>query len=94
MADFNCNRARLVIELDGGIHDKKEQREKDYNRDQIINSLELRAGTHWSAILVRFFDEEFVTIFNWIVIIFLSLFNLQESCLLRIEVAMYKKRDQ
>jgi len=42
VADFYCNRARLVIELDGGIHDKKEQREKDYNRDHIINSLGLR----------------------------------------------------
>jgi very-short-patch-repair endonuclease len=30
------------VELDGGIHDKKEQREKDHNRDQIINSLGLR----------------------------------------------------
>ncbi len=42
VADFYCNRGRLVIELDGDIHDKKEHREKDYNRDQIINSLGLR----------------------------------------------------
>ena len=42
MADFYCNRARLVIELDGGIHEKSEQREKDFNRDQIIKGLGLR----------------------------------------------------
>jgi very-short-patch-repair endonuclease len=42
VADFYCNRARLVVELDGGIHDTKQQREKDYNRDQIIKSLGLR----------------------------------------------------
>jgi very-short-patch-repair endonuclease len=32
----------LCIIWRGGIHDNKEQRERDYNRDQIINSLGLR----------------------------------------------------
>jgi len=42
VADFYCYRARLVIEVDGGIHDDREQRERDCNRDEIIKSLGLR----------------------------------------------------
>ena len=33
IADFYCPQLRLVIELDGGIHDTVEQRLRDENRD-------------------------------------------------------------
>lgn len=39
VADFYCHESKLVIELDGPIHDL--QKEKDYNRDLIIQELGL-----------------------------------------------------
>ena len=38
--DFYCASEKLVIELDGPIHDF--QREKDYNRDLILSSQDIR----------------------------------------------------
>ena len=37
IADFDCHKAKLVIELDGGIHET--QKEYDKMREQIINNL-------------------------------------------------------
>jgi leucyl-tRNA synthetase len=37
VADFYCHEKKLVIELDGGIHN--EQKLYDENRDEIINEL-------------------------------------------------------
>lgn len=37
VADFYCNEARLVVEVDGGIHEK--QKDYDILRDHIINFL-------------------------------------------------------
>ena len=34
IADFYCHAARLCIELDGGIHETPEQKERDQRRDQ------------------------------------------------------------
>ena len=38
--DFYCASEKLVIELDGSIHDF--QREKDYNRDLILSGQDIR----------------------------------------------------
>jgi len=46
--DFYCAEKRLIIELDGGIHDF--QQEYDKNREAIINDLGLK--------LIRFKNEE------------------------------------
>ena len=40
VADFFCFEKKLVVELDGKIHDF--QIEKDYNRDKVIEGLGLR----------------------------------------------------
>ncbi len=48
IADFYCDEARLIIELDGKVHDF--QREYDENRDQILKELGLR--------VIRFRNEE------------------------------------
>ena len=33
IADFYCHETRLVIELDGGVHEAREQADRDENRD-------------------------------------------------------------
>lgn len=38
-ADFACEALRLVIELDGGVHDDDAQQTRDYHRQQTIESL-------------------------------------------------------
>jgi len=50
IADFFCAKARLVIELDGGIHDVKEVREHDISRQQEIEN--------WGITVIRFRNEE------------------------------------
>jgi len=40
IADFYCHRARLIIELDGGIHEK--QKDYDETRDQAMKVLGLK----------------------------------------------------
>ena len=41
IADFYCAKARLIIELDGGGHYTKEQRIKDEQRTNDLNSMNL-----------------------------------------------------
>lgn len=48
IVDFVCHRTRLVIEVDGGIHDT--QKERDHNRDQILR--------HYGYQVLRFTNEE------------------------------------
>jgi very-short-patch-repair endonuclease len=40
VADFYCFEKKFVVELDGPIHDY--QKEKDYNRDKVIEGMGLR----------------------------------------------------
>jgi very-short-patch-repair endonuclease len=49
--DFYCHQHRLAIELDGKIHDQKDQKERDLSREEELISL----GIH----ILRF-DNEFV----------------------------------
>ncbi len=39
IADFYCHKAKLVIELDGNIHDLEEIKENDARRQRIIEEL-------------------------------------------------------
>lgn len=50
IADFYCHELRFVIELDGEVHNDKEQREHDINRDAIIKEYAIR--------ILRFKNEE------------------------------------
>ena len=39
IADFYCHSIRLVVELDGGVHDDREQAARDENRDVYLRFL-------------------------------------------------------
>ena len=41
VADFYCHEVRLVIELDGGIHRRKQVKERDENRQAEIERFDL-----------------------------------------------------
>jgi len=53
IADFYCHSAKLVIELDGSIHDTEEAKARDSDRDSILKE--------WGLNVVRFKNSE---IFN------------------------------
>ena len=50
IADFYCHPIKLVIEVDGGIHKNKDQKEYDIGREAEIND--------WGIEIVRFTNEE------------------------------------
>lgn len=56
IADFYCHAARLVIELDGSVHDTLEQREYDENRTYMIEEFGIR--------VIRFRNQEVFSTIN------------------------------
>lgn len=50
IADFYCHPLKMVIEVDGGIHKSRDQKEYDINREAELNS--------WGIKVVRFTNEE------------------------------------
>ncbi len=52
IADFYCHKAKLVIELDGSVHDSQEQQDWDTNRTFMIEEFGIR--------VVRFRNHEVV----------------------------------
>ena len=50
IADFYCHKLRLIIEVDGNIHDKKEIKEYDLNRENDLKS--------WDYIIIRFSNQK------------------------------------
>ena len=42
IADFYCHEATLVVELQGGIHNQKDQREYDAIREEVIEQLGIK----------------------------------------------------
>jgi len=50
IADFYCHEAKLVIEVDGGIHNQQQQKERDIARQNIISS--------WGIKVIRFTNDE------------------------------------
>lgn len=50
IADFYCHEKQLVIELDGSIHNKKEQEHFDKGRTETLNEFGIR--------VLRFKNEE------------------------------------
>ncbi len=50
IADFYCHKIKLIIELDGGIHQKIETKEHDINRTAEIERFEIK--------VIRFTNEE------------------------------------
>ena len=52
IVDFYCAHPRIVIEVDGGVHNEKEQREKDIHRDENLRDM--------NYIVLRFSNEEVI----------------------------------
>jgi very-short-patch-repair endonuclease len=50
IVDFFCYEAKLVIELDGSIHNDAAQRERDLERTKILN--------HHGLTVIRFSNDE------------------------------------
>lgn len=50
IADFYCHKAKLVIEVDGGIHKKAEIKERDKNREAEIEKYDIK--------IIRFTNDE------------------------------------
>ncbi len=50
VVDFYCHERKLVVELDGAIHENPDQQLHDQNRDTFLHSLGLR--------ILRFSNEE------------------------------------
>jgi len=50
IADFYCHPVKLVIEIDGGIHNSIEQKEYDIGREAELNE--------WGIKVIRFTNEE------------------------------------
>jgi very-short-patch-repair endonuclease len=53
IADFYCHKLKLVIEVDGEIHKKPEQREYDIGREEELERLDIK--------VIRFTNEEIET---------------------------------
>lgn len=52
IADFYCHAAKLVVELDGSVHDSSDQQEYDNNRTYILEEFGLT--------VIRFRNEEVI----------------------------------
>jgi very-short-patch-repair endonuclease len=52
IVDFYCHAASLVIELDGGIHNAKNQKENDTEREKALREMGLK--------VIRFRNEEVI----------------------------------
>ena len=50
IADFYCHELKLVVELDGAIHDSAENKKYDINRDFVMRNFEIE--------VLRFRNEE------------------------------------
>lgn len=50
IADFYCHPIKLVVEVDGGIHKSKDQKEYDIGRTAELN--------YWEIKVIRFTNEE------------------------------------
>ena len=50
IADFYCHKLKLVLEIDGNMHDTKEAKENDLIRDEFMHSLNLK--------MLRFTNDE------------------------------------
>lgn len=52
IADFYCHEFRLIVEVDGDIHQKKEQRERDLMRSETLEEMGFK--------IVRFKNKEVI----------------------------------
>ena len=53
IADFYCAHPRMIIEIDGEVHNQEEQHEKDFHRDENLREM--------GYIVLRFSNHEVLT---------------------------------
>ena len=58
IADFYCHKAKLIIEVDGLIHNTEERKEYDINRSHEFDHLGLK--------VIRFTNDEVINKTNWV----------------------------
>ena len=58
IADFYCHEKRLVVEVDGGVHNEKEAKESDAGRTYELKEL--------GIIVIRFTNEEVQYKIDWV----------------------------
>lgn len=59
IVDFYCHEAKLIIEVDGSVHDVEEQKEYDMGREFELSQLGLR--------VIRFSNEEVINFTDGVV---------------------------
>lgn len=57
IVDFYCDEIKLVLELDGGIHLEKEQKEKDVIRDEYLESEGFTVLRIWNDVVLNKTEE-------------------------------------
>lgn len=57
IVDFYCDEAKLVLELDGGIHLEKEQKVKDVIRDEYLKSEGFTVLRIWNDVVLEKTEE-------------------------------------
>ncbi|MDD3132861.1 MAG: DUF559 domain-containing protein [Bacteroidales bacterium] len=60
IADFYCHKAKLIVELDGGIHQQAETKERDINRTAEMGKFEIK--------VLRFTNEEVMENLNQVLV--------------------------
>ncbi len=60
VADFYCHRYKLVVEVDGGVHDDENQKEYDEGRTFTMN--------HYGIKVIRFTNEQVMLDCDWVVL--------------------------
>lgn len=66
IVDFYCHAAKLVIEVDGSVHDTIEQRQYDANRTEELELLGLRVLRFDNAEVYHFIEDVLNTIQAWL----------------------------
>lgn len=57
IADFYCHSIKLVIEVDGGVHENREQREYDIGREAELNALGIDVIRFKNEKVINHIDE-------------------------------------
>jgi very-short-patch-repair endonuclease len=58
IADFYCHEVKLVVELDGEVHESEENKKYDINRDYVMRNFEME--------VLRFSNKEIFTNIEWV----------------------------
>ena len=66
IVDFYCHKCRLVIELDGSIHDLEEQKERDEGREAMLKDLGLTVIRFSNAEVVNNLSQVLAAISNYL----------------------------